>query len=237
MGRLDLKIVAAAPTSARTQPLARARPWEDGTPFAVAVVCDIRAYRDALAAALAGNPLVSKVHAASTATAARLDGSVDVTLIDLSTPEGLAAARDTAQATRVVAMALPETDAQVVAAAEAGVTAFVPRHGTIEDVVTALIAAMRGETVCSPKMAAALVRRVSTLADPEPGRRVEARLTVREREILQLIDDGCSNKQIAARLSIELPTVKNHVHNILEKLQVSRRSEAAARVRRQRTAV
>ena len=57
------------------------------------------------------------------------------------------------------------------------------------------------------------------------------RLTRREAEIVGLIDEGLSNKQIAGRLSIELATVKNHVHSILEKLQVERRAEAAARVR------
>jgi DNA-binding NarL/FixJ family response regulator len=56
------------------------------------------------------------------------------------------------------------------------------------------------------------------------------RLTSREREIVVLIDQGCSNKDIARRLGIEVATVKNHVHNILEKLHARRRSEAAAMV-------
>jgi two-component system, NarL family, nitrate/nitrite response regulator NarL len=56
-------------------------------------------------------------------------------------------------------------------------------------------------------------------------------LTSREQEILALIDDGMSNKEIARRLTIEVRTVKNHVHNLLEKLQVHRRGEAAALVR------
>ena len=61
----------------------------------------------------------------------------------------------------------------------------------------------------------------------------DSRLTKRELEILALIDQGLSNKEIARRLCIELPTVKNHVHNVLEKLQVSRRADAAALVKRQ----
>jgi two-component system nitrate/nitrite response regulator NarL len=56
-------------------------------------------------------------------------------------------------------------------------------------------------------------------------------LTSRQWEILRLIDEGLSNKEIAQRLYIEVPTVKNHIHNILDKLQVRRRSEAAALVR------
>jgi two-component system, NarL family, nitrate/nitrite response regulator NarL len=61
---------------------------------------------------------------------------------------------------------------------------------------------------------------------------IEQNLTARELEVLRLIEEGRSNKEIATALSIELPTVKNHVHRILEKLHVHRRSEAAARVRR-----
>ena len=56
-------------------------------------------------------------------------------------------------------------------------------------------------------------------------------LTSREREVVELIDEGCSNKQIARTLSIEVATVKHHVHNLLAKLKVSRRGEAAARFR------
>ena len=64
----------------------------------------------------------------------------------------------------------------------------------------------------------------------------DADLTRRERQIVGLIDQGLSNKEIASRLCIELPTVKNHVHNILEKLHVRRRGEAVARIRESRRA-
>lgn len=74
-------------------------------------------------------------------------------------------------------------------------------------------------------------QRVESLAAERRGPPCDAVLTPREKEILALIDDGLSNKQIAQRLFIEVPTVKNHVHNILEKLNVSRRSEAAAQAR------
>jgi two-component system nitrate/nitrite response regulator NarL len=55
-------------------------------------------------------------------------------------------------------------------------------------------------------------------------------LTAREREVLRLVDEGLSNKEISARLSIEVSTVKNHVHNLLDKLQVTSRLQAAARL-------
>jgi two-component system, NarL family, nitrate/nitrite response regulator NarL len=79
-----------------------------------------------------------------------------------------------------------------------------------------------------------LMRRLAQLGSvraPEPAK---SSLTRREREILRLIDEGLSNKQIAARLTIELATVKNHVHHILEKTRSRRRGEAAALLRRPR---
>jgi DNA-binding NarL/FixJ family response regulator len=79
-------------------------------------------------------------------------------------------------------------------------------------------------------MVAALLRRVATLADGHDGAR-GAGLTAREHEIMELVEQGLSNKEIASALRIELPTVKNHVHNILEKLRVTRRGEAAAKLR------
>src|SRR5436853_2470 len=77
----------------------------------------------------------------------------------------------------------------------------------------------RGEAVCSPRVAARLLRRVAALAAGSVGP-LRTHLTGRECEVVRLIDDGLSNKEIARGLGIEVATVKNHVHNILEKLQV-----------------
>jgi DNA-binding NarL/FixJ family response regulator len=81
-------------------------------------------------------------------------------------------------------------------------------------------------------MTAGLFRRVGTLAR-ERGLDPIEKLTARELDVLGLIEEGRSNKEIAAELLIELPTVKNHVHRILEKLHVHSRSEAAALAHRQ----
>jgi DNA-binding NarL/FixJ family response regulator len=89
----------------------------------------------------------------------------------------------------------------------------------------------RGEFLCSPGTAATLLRRVAALAAERHTADNGARLTPREQQVVRLIDEGLSNKEIARRLSIEVRTVKNHVHSILEKLQVRRRGEAAARMR------
>ena len=101
-------------------------------------------------------------------------------------------------------------------------------RASLDELADVLRVAARGEALCSPQMIAALLRRVATLARENTA---TSALTGRELEVMALIDEGLSNKQIARRLSIELPTVKNHVHHILEKLGVQGRYEAAARLR------
>jgi len=132
---------------------------------------------------------------------------------------------------RVVALTVPNYETEILAVAEAGIAGFVTSDASVAELVAAIESVARGEALCSPSVAAALMRRLASLArswtDLDP---IEP-LTTREREILELIDEGLSNKQIAQRLRIELPTVKNHVHHILGKLGVHRRAEAAALAR------
>jgi DNA-binding NarL/FixJ family response regulator len=196
------------------------------------VVVSVRAYRDAIARAFDGHRELQVVGVAGPgAGALRLVDELapDVALVDVSTAAGIAAARAIAvTTTRPVALAAPEEDALVVACVQAGVRAFVAREGTLSDVVDAARSALRGDAVGSPQVVAALMRTVASTPGTPPS---TAPLTARERQIVGLIDEGLSNKEIAARLCIELSTVKNHVHNALEKLGARGRSEAAARLR------
>ena len=203
----------------------------------ILVVGDIRLYRDSIALHMAQQGDLSVVGVASCRadaleSAARL--SPDVVLIDMAMPESLATVRElSAQGARarVVALSVPEVERTVLACAEAGIAAYVVREGSLADLVAAVRGAVRGEAAISPRMAASMLRRLATLAhdaSPQPS----AVLTAREMEVAALLSDGLSNKQIGARLNIELATVKNHVHNVLEKLQVHRRGEAAGRLRR-----
>jgi len=132
---------------------------------------------------------------------------------------------------RVVALGVNDTEEEVIQLAEAGAAGYLLRNGSLADLVATIVSVTEGETLCSPRVAAALLRRVATLAAECRSSKVRAHLTAREREIIQLVDRGFSNKEIAQRLVINVRTVKNHVHNILDKLQVHRRSEAAARIR------
>jgi DNA-binding NarL/FixJ family response regulator len=131
----------------------------------------------------------------------------------------------------VVGFAVSGTADRLADYAEAGMAAFVPADARIDDLCDVLLGALRGEAACSPELTGALIRRVHQLAAEREGVPEVEALTDREHEIVALIDQGMSNKAIAAQLGIRVPTVKNHVHNLLSKLGVARRSEAAARVR------
>jgi DNA-binding NarL/FixJ family response regulator len=142
----------------------------------------------------------------------------------------------TAPAVKVIMLGVSESEDEVITCAEAGVAGYLPRTGSVADLLDVLRSVSLGETLCSPRVAATLLRRIATLADTAKQWHAPSspndlkRLTMREREILTLIDQRLSNKEIALRLSIDVRTVKNHVHNILQKLQVHRRGEAARRM-------
>jgi two-component system, NarL family, nitrate/nitrite response regulator NarL len=197
----------------------------------IAIVVDIRLYREGLAQALAreGIEVVATAADGSAGVACVASAQPDIALLDMAMLDSISTVRTlVAQApqVRVVALGVPETDGHVLACIEAGVAGYVPRDGSLETLVDILMGVDRGEVLCSPRIIGSLFRRVAELAaQPQPPLE---RLTVRELEILELIDQGLTNKEIARRLCIELSTVKNHVHNILEKLQVRRRADAAA---------
>jgi DNA-binding NarL/FixJ family response regulator len=202
----------------------------------VLVASDVRLYREGLADSLRRSGRVEVVataadRAATTRSAREL--RPDVVLVDLAMDAWESAVRELAASpddTRVVVLGVHEVESEVVACAEAGVSGYVTREASLEELVDVVDSVARGESLCTPRIGALLLRRVAEAAGRRPPDDV-GRLTPREAQIVGLIDEGLSNKQIAGRLSIELPTVKNHVHSILEKLQVERRAEAAARLR------
>jgi len=201
------------------------------------IVADIRLYQEGLAHILGSEPRLEVVGTAadlSTATRLLAERSVDVALIDLAMPQSFAAVRGIATAApsvKVVAVGVRDSEQDVIGCAEAGVAGYVPRGASVAELVTVLECVGRGELLCSPRAAATLLRRVTTLAAGRDAPMVCApALTPREREIAGLLESGLSNKDIARRLGIEVATVKNHVHNLLEKLQVHRRAQAVARL-------
>lgn len=203
----------------------------------VLIVAHIRLYREGLAQVLQREPALSVVGMAASrgeAVIAVATLTPDVLLLDLAMAESCDLVRYLQQVgstVKVVAIGLIEAEGEVLSCAEVGVAGYVPREGSIENLVAAVESVGRGELLCSPQVAGTLLRRLAALARERGPAPEGPKLTLREGEIVGLIDRGCSNKDIARQLCIEVATVKNHVHNILEKLSVRRRGEAAAKVR------
>jgi two-component system, NarL family, nitrate/nitrite response regulator NarL len=206
----------------------------------VYLVAATRLYRDGLRDALARSFHVVGTSADPIGAIAEIAASeTDVVLLDGDLPSSLQAVGAVVYAVpraKVIALAMPELEGRLIELAEAGISGYVSRDGSIEDLVDVVHSVSRGEMLCSPRMAATLLRRVTTLAAEHPVR-PGVRLTDRQLEITALVDEGLTNKEIAQRLCIELPTVKNHLHEIFARLDVSRRAEAAARVREQHLAL
>lgn len=207
-------------------------------PVRAMVAASVRLYRDGLAHSLGtAMDVVAETSDAQSTLAAATRLAPDVLLLDISLPDAMRLVHSLAEAapaTRVVAFAVDDAhDQQVLACAEAGVVGWVGRDASATEVVDAVLAAHRGELLCSAHTAAVLTRRLAALARerraPEPS--PAAQLTPRETEIAEMLSRGLSNKHIARTLGLRLPTVKNHVHNILEKLDVHSRGEAGARLR------
>jgi DNA-binding NarL/FixJ family response regulator len=201
----------------------------------VIIVDDTNIYRLALADALAGEMSINAVETAADAEAVLdlLDaaGTGTVVVLNMGMPDGvtvLNTIRDAKPATPVIALAVSDLDEEIIACAEAGVAGCLLKGDSYADLLALITSVAHGETWCSPRVAATLLRRVAALSKAPRTEPAGTRLTAREREVMQLVDEGLSNKQIARRLSIELRTVKNHVHHILAKYQVHRRADAAA---------
>ena len=200
------------------------------------IVSDMRVLCEGLALALEREPTVIVVGSVDLSSASRQLAGIhpEVLLLDVTRYEPLEACRRLRQVlpeVKIVAVAVAEIDQEIIACAEAGVSGYVSCSGSVKDVVAAVHRAVRGELLCSPRTAALLFSRIAILS-PRPSAAAENILTRREYEVLMLLQEGLSNKEIACCLRIGNATVKNHVHNILAKLQVRRRGEAAAQTRR-----
>jgi two-component system, NarL family, nitrate/nitrite response regulator NarL len=155
-----------------------------------------------------------------------------VVVLDLPLAEGLSFCRWCARVApeaRVITLSAAHSEEEVLRWAESGLAGCIPGNASVGDLIETIERVVRGEAVYPPDIVASVLKRAALLT--RDGRRPRRVLTSRQLEVVRLIDQGLSNKEIAQRLGIEVATVKNHVHNILERLDVRRRAEAALRMR------
>lgn len=209
-----------------------------GAMIKVLLVNQIRLLCNVIAAVLEDEPDMEVVGCAtSVGEALDLAPKSDVILVNTRMPDGAAlefirSFVDAELPAKVVALGLAESKEQILQYVEAGAAGYVLKDDSVEDLVERIRGANAGRARVSPKIAAALMSRVSEYAQlldqVEAGIGEVDDLTPREQEILGLIGQGLTNQQIAEKLVIEVGTVKNHVHSILQKLDASSRHEAAA---------
>lgn len=199
----------------------------------VLLVVDVRLYRDGLATTLATRGPFVLVDAVATRAAARASIDThrpDVVVVDMAVREALELIgdiREQPDSAAVVAFAVDEVTADIIRCAEAGASSYVTADASLDDLAAAIQGALTGELSCSPRVAGELFRRMGRLR-PVKAELPHPFLTARERQVLDYVRAGLSNKEIGARMALAESTVKNHVHHLLEKLDVRTRAQAAA---------
>jgi two-component system NarL family response regulator len=211
-------------------------PYEVGDPVRVLVADDHALYRRGLEMVLAAEDDIDVVGEAGDGVEAIAKAKAllpDIVLMDLRMPrrtgiEACSAIKDAAPATRIVMLTSSDEEADLFEAVRAGANGYLLKDVPGEDIADGLRSVMGGQSLISPSMAGALLTEFASLsraADTREGPRVPA-LTPRETEVLKLVARGMGNREIAGVLFISENTVKNHVRNILEKLQLHSRMEA-----------
>jgi DNA-binding NarL/FixJ family response regulator len=205
-------------------------------PIRLLIVDDHLFYREGLRSMLAAVPEAVVIGEAATGTEA-IEQAIalqpDVVLMDIKMPElnGIEATRrlvaDSPQI-GVLVLTMFDDDDSVFAAMRAGARGYLLKDALLDEVLRAITAVSRGEAIFSSAIARRLMQYFSAAPSTAPA---FPALTEREREVLALIAQGLSNEAIAAQLVLSLKTVRNHVSNILGKLQVRDRAEAIVKAR------
>jgi DNA-binding NarL/FixJ family response regulator len=211
-------------------------------PVRVLLVDDQSLFREALATLLDVRDDIEVVGEAANGDEALRQAAAlapDVVLMDLRMPvlDGIAATRRLRidrPDVRVIALTTFDDDDAVFAALRAGAVGYLLKDVSSDRLVEALLAAARGESVLQPSVAAKVVARFAELPEHDPAPRPQplvVPLSARELDVVRLLADGRSNREIAAALFLAEGTVKNHVTNVLGKLGARDRTQAALRAR------
>jgi DNA-binding NarL/FixJ family response regulator len=156
----------------------------------------------------------------------------DVVVMDLNMPgmSGVEATREItsiAPLTRVVVLTISDQDDDVMDAIVAGACGYLVKDSSIEELMRGINAASVGESLISPPIASKVLQRMRAVTLDQGAEKIRAELSERELDVLRLIANGKDNSEIADALHISPKTVKNHISNILMKLQIENRIQAA----------
>jgi two-component system NarL family response regulator len=200
----------------------------------VLVVDDQELFRRGLTMLLSVEPDMEVVgEAADGASAAALAATAvpDVVLMDVRMPrqtgiEACTAVKDAAPNARIIMLTVSDDEADLYDAVKSGASGYLLKDSSIEEVAQAIRVVADGQSLISPSMAIKLLDEFKQMARTDRQAVPTPRLTERELEVLRLVAQGLNNREIAKQLFISENTVKNHVRNILEKLQLHSRMEA-----------
>lgn len=210
-------------------------------PIKVLLVIEVPLIGNIFASVLEDEPDISvtaSVASLQEALALLQEQEADIAVVSVRLPEqgALTLTRkivDHAPSMKVLLLGLSEEDKHnTLCYIEAGAAGYIRKDSSLKEFLECIRLAQRGEAQVSTKIAGAMMERLSNLARMfsavEQKMDKDARLTSRELQVLQFIGEGLTNQEIASRLVLEVGTVKNHVHSILEKLNVNSRDEAAS---------
>jgi DNA-binding NarL/FixJ family response regulator len=205
-----------------------------GAPPRVLLVDDHDFFRQGLRRLLAEHGIEDIVESASgdDAVARVADLAPDVVIMDLNMP-GLSGADATRRLSelvpgaRVLVLTVSDDERDVFEAIAAGANGYLLKSASPDQIVAGVLAAATGESLVSPRIATMLVEQLRREDSRGGAATIQAALSERELEVLKLLGDGRENSEIAEALFISPRTVKNHIANILEKLHMENRIQAA----------
>ncbi|MDO9456126.1 response regulator transcription factor [Nocardioides sp.] len=206
----------------------------DREPIRVLVVDDQQLFRRGLTMLLAVEPGLEVVGEAGDGiegTTLAETAAPDVVLLDVRMPkrsgiEACLAIKQSVPSAKIIMLTVSDEEADLYEAVKSGASGYLLKDSSIEEVAQAIRVVADGQSLISPSMAIKLIDEFKQMSRPERESGPALRLTERELDVLRLVAQGHSNKEIAARLFISENTVKNHVRNMLEKLQLHSRMEA-----------
>jgi DNA-binding NarL/FixJ family response regulator len=199
------------------------------------LICDDHAlFRRGLVMVLESEPgidVVAEAEDGEEAVRQAEEAAPDVILMDVRMPKmsGIEATRaisDVVPTARILMLTVSDEEEDLYEAVKAGATGYLLKEISIEEVANAIRAVMTGQSLISPSMASKLLSEFNNLAKAAQQKVLAPKLTDRELQVLKLVAQGMSNREVAEQLFISENTVKNHVRNILEKLHLHSRMEA-----------